>query len=302
MIKLTALDGSNPLGFLAALGTLTVLHDRGLDTARLAWREEGTWCPLVYGLDSVEQLVDHVMADLETWGEEPALGLTYPDKSGKKTEQDLKPPPERFASYLNEMRALGGRSAELASAFATDVAVDNNGATKPTSLHFTAGQQRFLTMVHELHDAVQREDIEEALEGPWRYARDLPVMGWDATTARLYALRASDPSKDKKLGVPGADWLAFIGLRLLPVVPRGTSVFTTGVVGRWKTSDFSWPLWTVPLTRPVVASLLQQVRHLGDKTSRHPLRAWGVESVLSSRILRTDQGGYGSFAPSRVVR
>jgi hypothetical protein len=62
---------------------------------------------------------------------------------------------------------------------------------------------------------LKRADFEEALFGPWLYARALPVLQWDNSQTRDYALRASDPSKEKKLGVPGADWLAFRGLSFL---------------------------------------------------------------------------------------
>ena len=44
-VVLTGLDGSNPLGFLAALGVLNVLADRD-GTATLQWRP-GDWRPIV---------------------------------------------------------------------------------------------------------------------------------------------------------------------------------------------------------------------------------------------------------------
>jgi hypothetical protein len=45
-LGLSALDGKNPLGFLAALGALNALVDRvkaGQPEPRLAWRLEGTY-------------------------------------------------------------------------------------------------------------------------------------------------------------------------------------------------------------------------------------------------------------------
>jgi hypothetical protein len=46
-VELTALDGTNPLGFLAALGTLVTLHGAGEANARLRWRLRGTWVPVI---------------------------------------------------------------------------------------------------------------------------------------------------------------------------------------------------------------------------------------------------------------
>ena len=47
--ELRALDGTNPLGFLAALGTLVTLAQRGVAGARLRWRQARTWVPVLEG-------------------------------------------------------------------------------------------------------------------------------------------------------------------------------------------------------------------------------------------------------------
>ncbi len=45
-LVLTGMDGANPLGFLAAIGALVVLHQAGHRTSRLAWRRNGlAWHP-----------------------------------------------------------------------------------------------------------------------------------------------------------------------------------------------------------------------------------------------------------------
>jgi hypothetical protein len=295
-VVLTGIDGANPLGFLAALGVLEVLAERGVP-AQLEWRDHGAWRPVLTGVDGgIDALVSWIEEDRLSCVDEPALALEYEGK------RDLKPPPEEFRKYLNalvtEARADRRRGVDWASAFATDVATDNNGNTKPTALHFTAGQQLFLKMVADLVTGVTPADIEEALVGPWQYERALPVMGWDATAARDYALRASNPSGDKKLGVPGADWLAFRGLTSVPMVPVKTRVQTTGCVGGWKTGSFRWGLWTVPLGKEVVRSTLRlelATMTAGERAAR------GIGVVFSSGIKRSDQGGYGSFEPATVL-
>src|SRR5207302_589242 len=101
----------------------------------------------------------------------------------------------KFADYLLGLVLAGSRrSLAMAAAFATDVAVDNNGNTKPTALHFTAGQQEFLALVSELRKGITREVFNEALFGPWLYSRPLPVLQWDNSQTRDYALRAGAPS------------------------------------------------------------------------------------------------------------
>lgn len=319
-LRLTGLDGKNPLAFLAALGVLNALDDQakeGPTRPRLAWSSEGSFVPAIVDGPERAALLDLLWEDLASFRAEPAIeGLRYRKENGAEAH-DLKPPPGVFGTYLRALlgdaSGAGGepdggpalrRSLGLAAAFATDVAVDNNGNTKPTALHFTAGQQELLVMVEELMRGLRPEDFEEALFGPWLYQRPLPVLGWDSAAARDYALRAGDPSKEKKLGVPGADWLAFRGLPFVRVAPvrdrRGERIETTGCQGEWKTGVFRWPLWEVPLARPVIASLLACPELLTAEP--RTLAARGISIVLEASIRRSDQGGYGSFAPARVAQ
>lgn len=295
---LSGLDGSNPLGFLAALGVLRVLADLG-HAATLRWRLEGRWTPILsVALDRQELLV-LLDQDRQRWSSEPALQLCYSKDGGLGGAiRDLKPRPDDLRRWLADLLAQDApRSLALAAAFFTETAQDNNGNTKPTALHFTAGQQQLLAMALELQRQLTPDDLAEALFGPWRYRRELPVFAWDSSASRDYALRATDPSKDKKTGVPGADWLGLMALPMLPVMPAGDRVLTPGCSGGWKTGQFTWPLWTVPLRAPTAQSLLS-LGGLADLSARER-QARGVGAVFSSGIRRSDQGGYGSFRPSR---
>lgn len=46
-VKLTAISGANPLGFLAALGTLIVARQSGYPNARLGWERSVSWTPIL---------------------------------------------------------------------------------------------------------------------------------------------------------------------------------------------------------------------------------------------------------------
>lgn len=52
---LAGLDGGNPLGFLAALGTLAVLHQGTCPQTRLGWRRMVTWQPVLTGVSPTER-------------------------------------------------------------------------------------------------------------------------------------------------------------------------------------------------------------------------------------------------------
>src|SRR3546814_6405263 len=108
-----------------------------------------------------------------------------------------------------------------------------------------------------------------------------------------------DPSKEERSGIPGADWLALLGLRFLPVSVSRGQLRTTGCSGSWKNGSFSWPLWTVPLTPGVVSALVADVGL--QRMSKAERAALGVHHLLRSPIRRSDQGGYGSFGPPEPV-
>lgn len=298
---LTGIDGANPLAFLAALGLLRVLEQRFAGEARLAWRDEGRWRPEITWPDDGPDLVNLVLADRERWrtgDAAAALRLGY-EKDKSKQVHDLKPAPARFRSFVAQAAAAWPGNvawAEFAAAYATEAGRDSSGNTKPTAFHFTAGQQAFLDMVIELRDGLTAAHIQEALDGPWLYASRLPLLRWDVSGERLYALLGFDPATDKAQGVPGADWLAFQGMSFFPTHPRGTNTLTTGFEGKGKEPFFIWPLWTVPITASVVRSLLGM--KLGE-LSPSEQKAMAIGVLLRSKARRSDRG-YGNFSAAHM--
>lgn len=301
-ISLPALRGRNPLGLFAALGALDVAT-RLLPDRSVTLRWEGSLEPvgILRGPDSLGHLVELCDADRARWASSPVL-MWGPN--GKPLD-DLKPSPEELRQWtaviahealLTRQRA----DVDLFCALVAEGAMAGKGDSKPTALHFTAGNQRLLAMVRDLCAGVDAERITEALVGPWRYDSPLPVLGWDVRGERIYALRGANPANEKKLGVPGADWLAFLGLRFFPVAARSGKLLTTGCTGRWKTETFTWPLWSVDLTSAVVGSLLAD-----GNLAQLPVaerRQLGLSEVFRAPIRRRDPGGYGSFGAPEPVR
>ncbi|MGH3833914.1 MAG: type I-G CRISPR-associated protein, Cas3-extension family [Pseudonocardiaceae bacterium] len=212
-MELPALDGTNPLGFLAALGVLDVLHRAGLEPT-VRWTSDLVPVPVYRGVPDSDELVELIDADRARWRDSVVL-------RGPENGQldDVKPPPEVHHQWATEMMwtiSDTRADADLFCALLSEGAVDGKGNGKPTHLHFTAGQQKFLVMVRELASRVDAERIREALFGPWREDSPLPTLSWNSQGERIYALRAINPSSEKRLGVPGADWLAFLGLVFFP--------------------------------------------------------------------------------------
>ncbi len=307
-VKLPGLDAQNPLAFLAALGLLVVVddHARRAERARprLRFLDEGRQVPILTSDHDLDSLIGLVLEDAGEQASSPALGLAY-DEDGNLVSshapgatRDLKPPPAAAREHLLRCSRSDRRAADLAAAFFSELVRDGKGNTKPMSFHFTAGQQAFLEMVGLLREGIDRDDIREALEGPWQNSSTLPSLSWDASVSRLYALRASDPSKEKRGSVPGANWLAVQGLSFFPVAVLRNRLVTTGVEGGWKSSTFRWPVWGVPAGVYAIRSLLRADTRRWTERER---AAVGISAVFSARILRSDQGGYGSFSPAEVV-
>ncbi len=309
VLELPGLAGQNPLGFLATLGLLRVLdhHARaaaipppalGFEAAAPHRARVRTALPF----DALKQVV---LEDAAAQTGSPVLTFAYTaegevcSSSDPAAVRDLKGPPHHVARLLDAVAAAGAsrrRDADLAAALFCESVTDGKGQAKPTALHFTAGQQAFLAMVDELRRGIQDADLEEALRGPWTNRSKLPSLGWDSSSARAYALRATDPAGEKRGSVPAANWLALQGLAYLPVYPGRRGLQTTGVRGGWKNGVFTWPLWTVLASSPVVASLLRiDLR----RWSAREREAAAVVAVLASAIQRSDR--YGSFSPAAVV-
>lgn len=310
-LLLAGLDASNPLGFMAALGLLRVLTDEippGQEPPyRLSWRDNGRWLAEIHGVDDAESLISRLHADLASWSDERALTLAYNEDGALLSAQapdaifDLKPKPEAFRDFCDQVareatpRRL--RSARLIGAYGSEVVLDNNGNLKPTSLHFTAGQQRFLDMVRQLRAKLTVEDFREALFGPWRNESKLPSLSWNASAPRIYAYRATNPSGEKRGSVPAADWLAFCGLSFFPVAVERGRLSTTAIRGGWKDSTMRWPVWEAPITAHTLSSLLALLPCI-PKTEMPSI---GITGIYQAAILRSDQGGYGSFTPASIV-
>jgi hypothetical protein len=297
-LVMTGLVGTDPLGLLAALGTLDVVHRNGRP-ATLRWTDDVVPEALLTGVDGLTDLIDLASTDAQRWRRSPVL--TWGPEAGQP-QRDAKPSKEDLRRWMAAALDHGnGERADidLLSAIVAEGARAGKGEAKPTHFHFTAGQQQFLAMVRELADAVSKERIEEAVIGPWRRASTLPVLGWEAGGERIYAVRATNPASDKKFGTPGADWLAFLGLTFFPVVARRRRLETTGCAAQWKRGWFRWPLWTLPVGADVARSLLSDAT-LWNFDERQ-LRLRGVSRVMEAPIRRTDQGGYGSFGAAGEI-
>lgn len=301
-IVLTGLSGASPLGFLAALGLLRLLR-RQSNAARLGFLSDGSFCPFVEGPAS--NLAALVAEDAARAAGRQAWSLEYEKKEQRKGREvvkvvaDLKAPPPAFKRFLlacvEEWSRGDNEAVTYGAAFGTDVAIDGNGNTKPTALHFTAANQRFLETVESIRASVTTEWAERSLfEG--HAARVGSNLRWDPASERNWALMANNPNNDGTSVDAPAEWLAFRGLPFFPSVPRGSRISTTAVSGRGDHMRMTWPLWSVPISLETARSVLQ-LTWTGALVEE---RKRGVFAVCTSAIRRTSQG-FGNFGPAAVT-
>ena len=296
---LTGLDGTNPLGVLAALGVQVAFEDASA-SPRLWWSEDVIPHAVVDGGFTIDQIVNRAVAVFAEWVQSPALNPVGSDGKPLKKGDELKLAPSDIRAYIDSSGGAGPGST-LSTALVAEGGLANNGVAKPSALYFTAGQMKFLDIARQILAKTSPEDVARGVRGPWNYQSKLPSLMWDVSDDRVYALRANNPAKEKKYSNPGPEALAILGLSLQPVFANVNGTLTQGCLGTWKNGSFSWPLWRKPASPNAVRSLLSQAYGSDRDRRRLWFPSWGVFTVLRSRIGRSGQGGYGTFGPPETI-
>ncbi len=297
---LAALEGTNPLGFLAALGVQVAFANEDKQP-RLWWSDDITPHAIMDEGFTVDRIADRVLEALSHWRNSLAANPKRTDGSKMPKGDELKLVPDDIRAYLSQA-ARCDWSGYLATALVAEGSLDGQGVAKPSDFYFAAGNQKFLDMARKVLSDGVREEIVTGLTGPWRYESKLPSLGWDVTDDRVYALRANNPGPEKKLTNPGPEALAVLGLSLNPVFAGRDRTLTQGCSGKWKSGYYSWPIWCKPASPFAVKSLLAHAYDHPTTSNRHRwYRSWGISTILRSAIRRSDQGGYGTFGPAEIV-
>lgn len=144
-LELPALDGANPLGFLAALGTLSTLHKAGQTNARLGWRRQVRWTPVLEGVttEDPKQLSDVLAQALR--GRTVASDA---EKKRKEAQQSFDAAKKVFKDKRDEIKKRRLRGEERKKAVETEI--------RP--LKETLSQKRQVWLA-ALKDAVPRPEL-----------------------------------------------------------------------------------------------------------------------------------------------
>jgi hypothetical protein len=300
-LVLKGLDGSNPLAFLAALGTLRALSKAWPDrNVKMAWKQhQSAWRPVLYGVTDENTVSAELLAQCQITKRHATLGVS----------DDLNINVVEYRKHLQEQIKESDREAtSFAASFGSDVVCNDKGIIVDTSLRTMsgAGHQHFLKTMRDVLAIVTDEQIHKTLFMLWQYEDPLKGLSlrFDPMDEKRYALRWDDPSGDPARNTSGnmlgANALAVLGIPLLLVAPVRGELHTTGFRGQ-RSSDcyWTWPIWDAQLSLDVVASLLTFSDLQCDKLFHDRLSSCGIAEVYRSQ--RITSGKFRNFTPAQPV-
>ena len=290
-LLLPGLDGSNPLGFLAALGLLRVLDSSSISVGlRMSWTQcGGTWVPAIHGGRD------------NTLNEEKILNSISSRLSGA-----IKDHPAELLNRLNAARDSQADRRRVIQAVAegTDIAsmdwcsatASDFAASESISQLQTTRRDYFYGNLASVIGRTKRDDLRRAIFLAWDYgdALDNQSLHLDPSEDRRHAYQwnkpAGDPDRKVRGGMLGANRLALEAMPLFPSFPEGDTLRTVGFSGNRSTNTrWTWPIWGQRLSLPVVRSFIAVAmlqKAIFDSDDIAELKNQGVVAVYrSSRIL-----------------
>jgi hypothetical protein len=246
--RLDALHGENPLGFLAALGALVLLpREQREPLPQLAWEADP---PHAAVLDAAPA----TRADL---AEKLHAALTAPDApTPRRAVGERKLKELTLDQYREQAAALDDLTATLLAGICSDATAGAVPERGP--LVMTSGPQDFPKSIADARAELAGAGADataNALFGPWRYVAGHP-LGFDPSMEKRHAYLAAKPERDAER-VPVALLLAVTALAALPLFPTlGRRGFANALFKDRRWERMTWPLWSAPLSLPVVRSLI----------------------------------------------
>ncbi|MFC4507403.1 MULTISPECIES: hypothetical protein [Streptomyces] len=337
-LELPALNSSDPLGFLAALGILELV-DAALDQAvRLSWR--GLAAPAVLHTEqplSLNQLAELLAGFLPT---EPAkeplpaapgiLGLPRDTNLGAPNDA-LRMPVEQAHRLLRDFAAAERLAddprarwfAALVNQFcvapakkAKDQQQKQQGVTAAPSPVPTQGPTWYTESTPLFAASGQMTLANNWVKAAEQCRRDgahvgAALTGWirvpDYTGANLDYRSTGDAAttgdgKPSQQGVPGATWLALHAFAVFRLTGDAMTSATTAWDSSGPLPALIWPVWTSPLSRTAVSALLEHPLVRADDLARldESLTNLGLVGICSAHRTKLSNS-YGPFEPGQVV-
>lgn len=313
-VTLPAFDGSRPLGYLAALGTLRLLSRSG--DARLSWRRQDRAGVLTSSRSTLDEVAADLAAVVQTIPPDGVLPGCPPDFPSPGASVWV-PRAELIPVAQDALdRASPEERDEVAgwlAALVSPSSVDGKGRAALTLYLAPAGNTSIRTMLSQALKVI-RDDPERHLAASLQRRQRVERVTGEYLDETAYS-EAGEPLR----GDPAATWLALMALPLLPIrghypasaaQRRGRPGYLGVPVG-WhypRPSDagpeLRLPLWGHPLPAEAVTALMEHPalspEHDDDPATAEVLDELGVHTV--TRADRWAPPGGKSAGFLRVVR
>lgn len=257
-VRLPALDGRQPLAFLAALGVLRLLDvHRGHDV-RLSFSLTDA-VAVLHGVDDLDAVVAELVAAVDSVpdaGALPGVPANFPPPGAA---------PDRMRMSRSELRELVSSLQEndaeqlaWVQALVTDLVLDDRQRVALNPFCAPTGKQSTRTMLEKPLQLVRADPsvLREALVG-WRRYPGVTGEGLDHRV--LFDAADAGNGESRMRGVPGATWLALMSLPYFPVTATSREPTSHGWQrpdGRRSRRQFVYPLWEQPLDGRTIPVLL----------------------------------------------
>ena len=305
-LLLKGLDGSNPLGFLAAIGTAVVLHGM-FPEIRLGWKStHNGWRPLII----------NCCEDEEDFSKKLETALKNAPMTVFNIDNRMPFEVTKFSRALKDAQRSSSmkqrRDADLLAAFGTDL-YPNEDDQKFQDSSFRmvrsgdSAKRGFPFYVKTMRKEINIDHVRRTIFHNWDYQDKRYSLRLDPIEDQRYALRWRDPSKSSSTDDIGtmlaANSLAVEALQLFPSLLIGSKLQTTGFqqLGR-RESYFVWPIWTPMVKIDPLRSLLT-LPDLNIRKNSLPhssLAQRGIKEVYRSRRIAQNQY-YSNFLPSQPL-
>jgi hypothetical protein len=308
VVELPALDGRNPLGFLAALGLLRILDTVGVRPLFSLSRESAAAC-LRSPLASADEIGGKLQNLVSQSPDAAVIGLDprFPLPAGRGGDP-MRRRREEFREFLEDVRLIDERAAtDWMPCLFTDMALDSQGRADLTPFCAPSGKQNLRTFFEKPLSAVRSEPsrLREALAA-WRR-----VDGFTGEYLDHHVINsaADDPGGriGAERGVPGATWLATMALPLLRVSGDGERITATLWHRVGRRSVMIWPLWYEPLDLPAVRVMIEHPSFtpIGDRLAVRAgawqaLKVFAVYAAERQRISGRNFAGVLAPCPIEV--
>ncbi len=280
-IRLAGFEHDNLLAFLALLGLLKVL-----DYSRPGWNAQASWDGVVphLHLSHTTNKADMVDAVVE--------GIAHVGSLMQFEEKTLKLSPEKFQKLQEKTPH------EIMASLGSDGALRKEHVQyPPLCMLLGAGHQYFLERLMKAtnfsEDTAEcvKEDVWNVLFEKWEYKDDSDIgFRWDHREYRPHAYRSRDPTKDRFLGVDGANRLAAVGFTNYWCVPANKGLETVSCEhGGGSTNKTFWPIWNKKLSLKSILTimrhpLIKSMLHGNKKGVRKKLRSIGINYIMVAEI------------------